>query len=70
MGQQHKLQGAVYGNIYPEVDFPTYADWYMTGRLFVDELHTETIGLRDVPAIFAREHPVGIRPIVDFSLEG
>jgi len=67
MAQQQKIQGAVYGNIYPEVDFPLYADWYMDGRLLLDDLHTETIRLRDVPDVFARQHPVGIRPVVDFT---
>ena len=66
MAEQHRLLGSVYGNVFPEVDFPLYADWYKQGNLLLDELHTETVSLADVPSVFAREKQTGVRTIVKF----
>lgn len=68
MSQQQAILGCIYGNVRPEIDLPLLADWYMAGRLHLDELHTRTIGLSEVPDVFA--HPAkygGIRTVVSFE---
>jgi S-(hydroxymethyl)glutathione dehydrogenase/alcohol dehydrogenase len=68
MSQQQAIRGCIYGNIRPELDLPAFADWYMDGRLFLDELHTRTISLAEVPAVFARpENYAGIRTVISFE---
>lgn len=68
MSQQQLIRGCIYGNIRPEVDLPMFADWYMEGRLHLDELVGESVGLEEVPEIF--KHPQrrrGIRTIIKFD---
>ena len=68
MSQQQTIQGCIYGNIQPEIDLPLFADWYMDGRLHLDELHTHTVQLDDVPGIFADPHrQAGIRTVIKFE---
>jgi S-(hydroxymethyl)glutathione dehydrogenase/alcohol dehydrogenase len=68
MSMQQRLLGCIYGNIRPELDLPLFADWYMQGRLQLDELHTHTLALEEVPAFFADPARYGgIRSVV--SLE-
>ncbi|MCA1599832.1 MAG: S-(hydroxymethyl)mycothiol dehydrogenase, partial [Chloroflexi bacterium] len=43
-----------YGDTLPTRDFPMLADWYRTGRLKLDELVTERIGLGDTEEAFAK----------------
>jgi S-(hydroxymethyl)glutathione dehydrogenase/alcohol dehydrogenase len=65
MSMQQRLLGCIFGNIRPELDLPAFADWYMDGRLHLDELHTHTIMLDELPAYFANhaDRP-GIRTVV------
>ena len=68
MSCQQQVRGCIYGNIRPMIDLPLFADWYMDGRLHLDDLHTTTITLGDVPEIFASpEVDRGIRPIIAFE---
>lgn len=68
MSMQQRILGCIYGNIRPELDFPLFADWYMDGRLHLDELHTRTIGLEDIPALFEPgAAQTGVRTVVRFE---
>ncbi len=68
MSMQQRMIGCIYGNIRPELDLPLFADWYMDGRLLLDELHTRTIQLEDVPALFADpDGGDGIRTVITFG---
>lgn len=65
MSQQQQIKGCIYGNIRPHVDLPLFADWYVDGQLELDQLHTDTIELEDVPALFAEGVPdEGVRTVV------
>jgi S-(hydroxymethyl)glutathione dehydrogenase/alcohol dehydrogenase len=66
MSQQQHILGCIYGNIRPAIDLPMFADWYVNGRLRLDDLHTATIGLKEVPRVF-KEGSDGIRTIVRFG---
>lgn len=69
MSRQQVIRGCIFGNISPELDLPRFADWYLDGRLHLDELHTSTVKLGDLPAIFADGGPrTGIRTVV--TMEG
>ena len=71
MSQQQTIQGSIYGNIRPTLDLPLFADWYMDGRLRLDELAVETIRLEDVPDVFAGRRPAGAaRALVLFEEAG
>ncbi|MFG1602950.1 alcohol dehydrogenase catalytic domain-containing protein [Actinoplanes sp. NPDC049265] len=48
------LRSSVYGNADPDVEVPQLADDVLAGRLALDHLVTERIGLADVPAAFDR----------------
>ncbi|MFQ3568310.1 MAG: Zn-dependent alcohol dehydrogenase [Aggregatilineales bacterium] len=68
MSQQQTIQGCIYGNIRPAIDLPMFADWYMDGRLKLDELVTRTVRLEDVPDILAGRAPAdGIRTVIRFE---
>jgi len=68
MSQQQTIQGCIYGSIRPAIDLPMFADWYMEGRLKLDELVTRTVRLEDVPAILAGRAPAdGIRTVILFE---
>ncbi|MBC7813800.1 MAG: zinc-binding dehydrogenase, partial [Burkholderiales bacterium] len=68
MSQQQTIQGCIYGNIRPMIDLPLFADWYMQGKLFLDEMHTTSVRLEDVPHVFATlDQDRGIRPIIEFD---
>jgi S-(hydroxymethyl)glutathione dehydrogenase/alcohol dehydrogenase len=65
MSMQQRLLSCIYGNIRPELDLPLFADWYMQGRLHLDELHSHDLALADVPAFFADPARYGgIRSVV------
>lgn len=71
MSQQQAILGCIYGNIRPHIDLPLLADWYMNGRLKLDELHSATVVLEDVPAIFADPKSMkGIRTVISFDARG
>jgi S-(hydroxymethyl)glutathione dehydrogenase / alcohol dehydrogenase len=68
MSMQQKMVGCIYGNLRPELDIPLFADWYMQGKLLLDELHTQTIGLKDVPGIFSKTGvSSGVRTVIQFD---
>ena len=68
MSQQQTIRGCIYGNIRPQRDLPLFADWYVERQLFLDELHTTSVLLEDVPQVFTSlDLDRGIRPIVEFS---
>lgn len=66
MSQQQRILGCIFGNIRPAIDLPMFADWYVNGRLRLDDLHTATIRLDDVPKVF-KDGAGGIRTIVRFG---
>lgn len=67
MSQQQTIQSSIYGSIRPQYDLPLFADWYMSGALQLDPMHTTSVRLEDVPEVFATlEQDRGIRPIIEF----
>lgn len=66
MSQQQTIKGCIFGNIRPAIDLPLFADWYVNGRLRLDDLHTATIPLDEVPRVF-KEGANGIRTLVKFD---
>lgn len=67
MSQQQSIRGCIYGNIRPALDIPLFADWYMEQKLHLDEMHTTSVRLQDVPEVFASlDQDRGIRPIIEF----
>jgi S-(hydroxymethyl)glutathione dehydrogenase/alcohol dehydrogenase len=73
MSQQQKILGCIFGNIRPEIDLPLFADWYMDGRLMLDEMHTHTVSLDNVPGVFddVNTHgPSGIRTVIRMEHDG
>jgi S-(hydroxymethyl)glutathione dehydrogenase/alcohol dehydrogenase len=68
MSQQQNIRGCIYGNIRPPIDLPIFADWYIEGRLRLDELQTGSVTLEEVPDFFAHYGGQdGIRTIVEFG---
>jgi S-(hydroxymethyl)glutathione dehydrogenase/alcohol dehydrogenase len=70
MSMQQTIQGCIFGNVRPEIDIPLFADWYMDGRLQLDDYHTYTVQLDQVPDIFQQHqagHAEGIRTIIQFT---
>lgn len=63
-----RIVGSNYGSAIPALDFPRYAQLYLDGRLPVDRLVTERIGLDDVEAAFERmRRGEGVRSVIAFS---
>ncbi|NJL94599.1 MAG: alcohol dehydrogenase catalytic domain-containing protein [Anaerolineae bacterium] len=54
MSRQQRMVGSIYGNIRPQLDLPMFADWYMQGKLLLDDLHTTSVRLEDVPEVLPR----------------
>lgn len=52
MGGERRIIGSTYGSANPAVDFPRFADLYMTGRLDLDTLVTERYGLDEANEAF------------------
>lgn len=70
MSQQQTIKGCIYGNIRPVVDLAMFADWYMSGKLLLDPLHTKTVSLEEIPEVFKEaEEKQGFRTIVEFDRE-
>jgi S-(hydroxymethyl)mycothiol dehydrogenase len=53
-GRGGALKPSWYGDCLPSRDFPMLVDLYLDGRLDLDRFVSETIGIRDVEAAFAR----------------
>ena len=68
LGRQQTIRGCNYGSCRPALDFPMFADWYMDGKLKLDELLTGEIGLDELPALY-EQHPsqTDIRTVVKFA---
>ena len=48
IGGQKRVQGVNYGSTNFKRDIPMYADLYLQGRLYLDDLVSKRIALRDV----------------------
>jgi S-(hydroxymethyl)mycothiol dehydrogenase len=55
-GRGGALKSSWYGDCLPSRDFPTMVDLHLQGRLPLDKFVTETIGLDDIEAAFAKMH--------------
>jgi S-(hydroxymethyl)glutathione dehydrogenase/alcohol dehydrogenase len=63
-----RILGSNYGSTVAAIDFPAYAALYLAGRLPIDRLVTERIGLGDVEAAFdAMRRGEGIRRVIGFD---
>lgn len=61
------LRSSVYGSSDPDVEIPLLADDVLAGRLSLDHLITDRIGLPDIPAAFTRmARGEGARSVVVF----
>jgi S-(hydroxymethyl)glutathione dehydrogenase/alcohol dehydrogenase len=62
-----RIVGSNYGSSVPAVDFPRYARLHLEGRLPVERLVTDRIGLDGVEAAFDRmRRGEGVRSVVTF----
>jgi S-(hydroxymethyl)mycothiol dehydrogenase len=65
-GRGGSLKSSWYGDCLPSRDFPMLVDLYLQGRLDLDAFVTETIGIDDVEAAFAKMHDGGVlRSVVE-----
>ena len=55
-GRGGSLKSSWYGDCLPARDFPMLIDLYLQGRLPLDAFVTETIGIDDIDAAFAKMH--------------
>ncbi|WP_088315253.1 S-(hydroxymethyl)mycothiol dehydrogenase [Kineosporia sp. R_H_3] len=55
-GRGGSLKSSWYGDCLPSRDFPTLIELYLQGRLPLDKFVSETVGLGDVEAAFAKMH--------------
>jgi S-(hydroxymethyl)glutathione dehydrogenase/alcohol dehydrogenase len=63
-----RILGSNYGSTVAAIDFPVYAALYLAGRLPIDRLVTERIGIGDVePAFDAMRRGEGIRRVITFG---
>jgi S-(hydroxymethyl)mycothiol dehydrogenase len=66
-GRGGALKSSWYGDCLPSRDFPMLVDLHLEGRLPLEKFVSETIGLGDVEAAFARmEHGEVLRSVVVF----
>jgi S-(hydroxymethyl)glutathione dehydrogenase/alcohol dehydrogenase len=62
-----RIVGSNYGSAVPSVDFPRYAQAFLAGRLPIDRLITDRIGLNDVEPAFERmRRGEGVRSVIVF----
>ena len=62
-----RVVGSNYGSAVPAIDFPRYAQLHLDGRLPVERLVTERIGLDGVEAAFERmRRGEGVRSVIAF----
>jgi Zn-dependent alcohol dehydrogenase len=52
MSRQLRVHGCIFGEVEPQRDLATFAEWYRQGRLPLDDLLSDTIELADVPGLF------------------
>jgi S-(hydroxymethyl)mycothiol dehydrogenase len=66
-GRGGALKPSWYGDCLPSRDFPMLVDLHLDGRLPLEKFVSETIGLGDVEAAFAKmEHGDVLRSVVVF----
>ena len=66
-GRGGSLKSSWYGDCLPSRDFPMLIDLYLQGRLPLDAFVTETIGIDDIDAAFAKMHHGDVlRSVVKF----
>jgi S-(hydroxymethyl)mycothiol dehydrogenase len=66
-GRGGSLKSSWYGDCLPSRDFPLLIDLYLQGRLDLDAFVSETIGIGDVEAAFAKMHAGDVlRSVVEF----
>jgi S-(hydroxymethyl)glutathione dehydrogenase/alcohol dehydrogenase len=64
-------RGSAFGGTRGRTQLPRYVDWYLAGRLKVDELVTHTMGLDDINRAFDLMHEGdGIRSVVRYGEGG
>ena len=62
-----RIVGSNYGSAVPSVDFPRYAALHLAGRLPVDRLVTDQIGLDELEPAFERmRRGEGVRSVITF----
>jgi S-(hydroxymethyl)mycothiol dehydrogenase len=67
-GYRRRLLVSWYGNCVATRDFPLLAGWYLTGKLLLDELVSERIGLDDVGLAFeAMRRADQLRSVIVFD---
>jgi S-(hydroxymethyl)mycothiol dehydrogenase len=67
-GRGGSLKSSWYGDCLPSRDFPMLIDLYLQGRLPLDAFVTETIGIDDIDAAFAKMHSGDVlRSVVKLS---
>jgi S-(hydroxymethyl)glutathione dehydrogenase/alcohol dehydrogenase len=63
-----RILGSNYGAAVAAVDFPSYAQLYLAGRLPIDRLVSDRIGLADVEAAFAAmRRGTALRQVITFD---
>jgi len=68
MSKQQTIQGCIYGSCRPPIDFPLFVNWYLSGRMKMDELLSAVITPDALPQIFESDaSPQSIRTIVAFG---
>ncbi|KHK90323.1 zinc-dependent alcohol dehydrogenase family protein [Novosphingobium malaysiense] len=68
VGEERTLKGSYIGTCVPVRDIPRYMDLYRRGRLPIDRLMTDKIGLEDINEGFDRLHEGKVvRLVVDFG---
>jgi S-(hydroxymethyl)mycothiol dehydrogenase len=66
-GRGGALKSSWYGDCLPSRDFPMLVDLHLDGRLPLEKFVSETIGLGDIEAAFAKmEHGDVLRSVVVF----
>ena len=66
-GRGGSLKSSWYGDCLPSRDFPMLIDLFLQGRLPLDAFVTETIGIDDIDAAFAKMHHGDVlRSVVKF----
>ena len=62
-----RIAGSNYGSAVPAVDFPSYAELFLAGRLPIDRLVTDRIGLDGLEGAFDRmRRGEGVRTVIEF----
>ena len=65
MSKQQGMVGCIYGSIAPHADLPLFVGWLREGRLALDDLIGERLGLKDLPSAFESPRK-GVRAVVNF----